>query len=237
MALNIQKTSSSAGFLNILIYGEPGSGKTRFIGTAEPRFRTLIASAEEGLLSLGEGFEFFRVTKFEDLDEMLLMLQTKNPGYQCVAIDSGTEIQKVCMESILKKNGRAKAQIQDWGELGDRMSKFVRDLRDLKIHFIMTALMDEAKDETTGEVKVFPAFKGSIARTIGGYFDQVFMAHAFSKKNQDGTIQTVHQLLTRNSGKFMAKDRSGKLAHIVEPSFTAIYDTIFVQPKQPEETL
>jgi hypothetical protein len=230
MALQgLQKTTNKQGHLNVLIYGEPGTGKTRFIGTAQPKFKTLIASAESGLLSLGDGYDNIKVTNFEQLEEIWKHLQFEKHDYKCFAMDSGTEIQKICMEYILHKNKRDKAQMQDWGELGDKMARLIRTMRDMDIHFVMTALLDETKDEATGEVKAYPAFKGSLARQVAGYFDEVLFSYSTSKKNERGEIEAKYQLLTRNSGKYVAKDRSGKLPSVIEPDFTAMYNTIYKQ--------
>jgi hypothetical protein len=236
MGLKIEQTTDEPGTLNVLVYGQPGVGKTRFIGTTFPKFKTLIASAESGLLSLNNikddkgktvKFDHVKVEKFEDLEDIRKFIQFEKHDYTCLAIDSGTEIQNICMEYILRQEGRAKAQIQDWGTLGDKMASMVRTLRDTNINLIMTALIDESKDESTGEYKALPAFKGKFQQLVAGYFDEVMYAYAESKKDDKGNLTINYKMLTRNAGKYVGKDRSGKLPAIIEPDFCKMYETIY----------
>lgn len=237
--MQISKTTPGQGFLNMLVYGQPGTGKTRFCGSAEPRFKTLIASAESGLLSLnnnkvnGEVFsyDYVKVTKFEEIEEIYKFLAFSKHDYKLLALDSGTELQKVCMDFILREEKIEKPRIQDWGTLNDKMTRLIRTMRDLPIHLIMTSLMDEDKDELTGEVKVYPSFQGKISKSIGGYFDEVFYSYCTSKKSESGNT-FEYKLLTQNSGKYLGKDRSGKLPQIINPNFCEIYDTIFETNKE-----
>ena len=235
--MEIKNTADiSVNKLNILIYGEPGAGKTRFTGTAQPRFKTLVGSAESGLLSIrGLGVDYVDIKNMDDLREVLEFIKLSNDAkkYQCFAIDSGTEIQQVCMESILREEKRDKAQIADWGTLNTRMVGVIRAFRDLSISFIMTALEESEGDKITGEVKVVPCFQGKIQKTISGYFDEVFYAGTQAGKDESGKDKIKHYILTRNNGKYMGKDRSGKLPLYVRPDFCEIYDTIFNnQPKE-----
>lgn len=227
----IKNTASIAhNKLNIMIYGPPGVGKTRFCGSAEPEFKTLVASAESGLLSLrGSGIDYVEVKSLEDLRELLefLRLSDEAKKYKCFAIDSGTEIQQVCMDSILKKEGRDKPQLQDWGTLNNTMVGIIRAFRDTDISFIMTALEDTDTDHSTGEVKCGPLFQGKISKTISGYFDEVFYSFSKKVKDQNGVEHVRHMLLTSNNGKYMGKDRSGALPLVVDPDFKLIHKLIF----------
>lgn len=236
MALKIEQTGAERGKLNIMIYGKPGTGKTRFIGSTYPKFKVLIASAESGLLSLNNilddkgvpvKFDHVKITQFEELEELYKFIRFEKHDYDCLAMDSGTEIQNVCMEAILRKEGIEKARIQDWGTLGDKMARMIRSMRDLDINFIMTALEEESKDETTGEMRVLPMFKGKFQQLIAGYFDECFYSYIETKKGEDGKAVQKHKLLTRATSKSIGKDRSGKLDPIIDPDFISIYNAIY----------
>jgi phage nucleotide-binding protein len=237
--MNIQRTNDiSNANLNILIYGQPGTGKTTFAGSSELRFKTLILSAESGLLSLRNfvgadgspiNFDFKQIDRFEQMEESFTFLRLGQHEYRTVVLDSVTEIQKTCMEYILRENKRDVAQIQDWGSLNMKMERMIRSFRDLPMNFITTALEEHEVDKQTGEVRVMPALQGKFQQTIAAYFDEVFWAYS---KNQmvDGKEIPKHYILTRNSGKYIGKDRSGKLpVTIADPTFGKIFDLIYPQ--------
>lgn len=257
MQLPIVKTGSIPKKLNILIYGQAGTGKTSFLGTAEPRFKTLILSAEAGLLSLEKRAEEIAkqlgVASFEfdtmpikSLEELALardFLHNADHKYDLVCLDSGTELQRVIIDAILKQkekeNSKTKGEIvmKDWGTLLNKMVSIIRSFRDLpKTSFVLTALCEESKNESTGEISVVPAFDGKIKQTIDGYFDEVFYAFTTEGKDENGVSTGIkYGLLTRNNGRMRAKDRSGRLPLVVAPDFCKIYDMIHGEKPQPKE--
>lgn len=254
--ISIVKTGHLPKKITALIYGQAGTGKTTFCGTGEPRFKTLIVNAEGGTLSLNklaverglkDGYDTYPIAKFEDLRVLLdYLMNTKDHGYQLVVFDSGTELQKRCMQHILATTNmkgqpvldgtppREQAVISDWGYLNTKMTALIRSFRDLPgISFVMTAL-EEAKDQD-GETRVLPAFQGGIQQVIDGYFDLVAYAYAKEYDLGEGKKEIRHRLLTRNNGKFRGKDRSGKLPLVAEPDFCKLFDTIFQEEEQPKE--
>src|SRR4051812_8364315 len=115
MGIEIKKTGTTNGKLNMLVYGRPGAGKTRFIGSTYPKFKALILSAESGLLSLNNikdssgktvEFDHVEVKSWADVEEFYKFIQFSKHDYACVAMDSGTEIQNVCMDGILRDENR-----------------------------------------------------------------------------------------------------------------------------------
>lgn len=241
MQLNVVKTGDIDRKLNILVYGQAGTGKTSFGGTGEPRFKTIIANAEGGTLSLNEkarqlgisGYDTYPIKSIDDLGHLRDYLYNAQHQYKLVVLDSGTEIQKVCMEAILKQNKREHAEIRDWGTLNDKMVAIIRAFRDLpKVSVVMTALEDTETLSDTGETRIIPSFQGKISRTIDGYFDEVFYAFTKEKELEGGKKEIIHRFLTRNNGRIRGKDRSGKLPVVVEPDFCKIYDLIFPEEKK-----
>lgn len=232
----LSTTDQSMGKLNVLVYGMPGAGKTRFIGSAAKRFKTIIASAESGLLSLKNmrdetgapiSCDYVQIDKFEDLENLTRFLMAGKHDYTCLAIDSGTELQQVCMDFILRQEGREKPQLQDWGTLNNKMVKMVRYFRDLsKMNLIMTALAEESKnDDMTTSFR--PLFQGQIQKTIAGYFDIV--AFSFVKTKDAGTDseESKHMILCKGKEKYVTKDRSGVLPAYLPNDFTQMYKLIF----------
>ena len=237
MSLNIQSTADvSLNKLNVLLYGYPGAGKTRFIGSAAKKFKTIIASAESGLLSLKNmrddaghpiKADFVNIEKFEDLEELTRFLIGSKHEYKCFGIDSGTEIQQVCMDYILRKENRDKPQLQDWGTLNNKMVRMIRYFRDLpEINMIMTALAENEKQDDMS-VMIKPFFQGKLQQTIAGYFDIVAYSAVKTVNAGQENEETKHMIACKSVEKLLTKDRSGLLPRVLPNDFSAMHDLVF----------
>lgn len=252
MELKVVKTGHEDQKLNILVYGESGTGKTSLIGSAEPRFKTLILDAESGLLSLrkraaeitkqtGKKFEFdsYPIRSVDDLARARDFLYNGKHDYKLVALDSGTELQRQLSEAIRTKRKKEKdgtevvtvndtMETRDWGIILNKMVSVIRSFRDLpNVSFLMTALTQEEKNESTGESKIMPMLDGKIRQQIGGYFDHVLYSFSKERQLEDGGKRVEYRLLTQNNGRIMGKSRGGFLPLVCEPDFCKIYDSIF----------
>lgn len=235
--MKIQNTSNlSEHHSKILVYGPSGVGKTSLGGTMALREKTIILSAESGLLSLRNlrdekgnppSIDFVQIHNFADMEAAYHHLKNVSHGYGGVVIDSLTEIQKVCKDAIMEQTKKDAMQIADWGVLAHKIERMVRAFRDLPMHVLVTALDDAETDKATGEVRVWPALQGSVQKQLPAYFDIVL--YAFTRETgEPDQRRTVHAVLTQNSGKYVAKDRSGRLPKVIDdPSFGKIYDIIF----------
>lgn len=242
--MQIKKTTDITHFkLKGLSVGPPGAGKTTFACSMAKAFPTLVLSAEAGLLSAlnikgDDGkplpIDFIEIETFEDIETVYNHLKMKAVvdghdygKYQAVAMDSITEIQDKCLQSIMAKTKNEAMQIQDWGVLANRIERMVRSFRDLPLHLVVTALEEPETDKLTGEVKVWPMLKGSVQRKLPAYFDLV-LYHYGKEVEVDGKKKTVPCVLTCNSGKYQGKDRSGKLPQTMQaPDFKIVFETIF----------
>jgi hypothetical protein len=224
-------------YLKILAYGPPGVGKTHFAGSMQSRAKVLGLSAEKGLLSLQNlrnkdgslmAVDYVHIEKYEDMEEAYAFLHHgKGKGvYGAVFLDSITEIQKSCKDYILERTKKEDMEMRDWGTLAMKIERLVRAFRDLPMHVTVTALEESEIDKSTGEIKVLPALQGSVQKLLPAYFDEVF--YLYSKEVGDGDDRRIrHHILTRNSGKYIGKDRSGKLpATMIDPDFGKVYDLI-----------
>lgn len=235
--MKIQNTSDLSGqHTKILVYGPSGTGKTTLGGSMALRMKTLMISAESGLLSLRNlkdedgnppSVDYVTVGCFADMEAAYHHLKNAKHDYQGVVIDSLTEIQKVCKDAIMEQTKKDAMEMRDWGTLAHKIERMVRAFRDLPMHVIVTALDDAEADKITGEIKVWPALQGSVQKQLPAYFDLVL--YAFTREvGEPDARKTVHAVLTQNSGKYVAKDRSGRLPKVIDdPNFGKIFDAIF----------
>jgi hypothetical protein len=99
--------------LKVIVHGGAGSGKTTMAGTTG--VKTLIISAESGLLSLAGAPDYIHVTEVKtmaQLDEVYDFLRAGNHGYQWAILDSISEIGEVVLSSEEKAEQRSTCSIR-----------------------------------------------------------------------------------------------------------------------------
>ena len=239
-SLPIVKPSVVMKHLKILVYGSPGAGKTVFAATANDDKHTspaLLIDLEGGTLSIADkDIDVVRITEFKQFNEVYEYLRNGSQ-YKTVIIDSLTEVQKLNMYEILQQAVATNPardpdmpRIDEWGKSVEQMRKLVRYFRDLPMHVIMTALAQEVRDERDGSITVKPALPGRLSDEVSGFLDIVSYLGVLEKSVGEER-KVVRQMLTQSTGKFIAKDRSGKLDQFVEePTVTKLLDRILTKP-------
>jgi len=198
--MQIREYTPTSHKVKALVYGASGSGKTSFAGTARD---ALFLSAEGGLLSLADKrVSYVDIHSIRDLEEALAFLQ-KNPGkYKTVIIDSITEINDIIMSEIERRTGR-KMQIQDYGELAQKMKSILRRFRDLDLHVLFLGL-EKSLDDDGKLLKIVPEVAGKAATGIAQFMDIV----GYISVDKTGE----RSILTATNPLYLTKDRSRMLA-------------------------
>ena len=219
--------------LNMLVYGDPGVGKTRLAGSAciVPEMSpVLLLDFEGGTLSLAGDYNAVDVwpdpkderrPTWKDIDKLYGQLYAKNP-YRTIILDSITEVQKFCLSEIMKQVVQGNpdrdpdiASLREWGKQSEQLRRLVRALRDLPCNTIFTALRHDEKDDKGNLIKTRPALPGQLKGEVAGYVDIV--VYMYQKEFAQGPNRTMKTLLlTQGTEKQIAKDRSGKLPPIME---------------------
>lgn len=233
--LKVESVSEQTFFLNILIYGDSGVGKTTLAGSASmvPEMApVLLLNLEGGTLSLKERYPDVKVVNVKNVKHLQSvyddLLKGKH-GYRTVVLDSLSETQKTSMatimrELVLKEPDRDPdvPGIREWGKSSEQIRRLVRGYRDLPMHcvFIAHAKVDQ---EDSGKKVTKPSLPGQLANEVGGFVDEVFYYYIKRVDNQP-----TRMLLTTKTDKEQAKDRSGKLAAVVtNPTMAEIYSAIY----------
>lgn len=225
---NIEEVPVTA---KVLLYSDPGVGKTTAAALSP---KPLIINCEGGTLCLNKFKDFhkkldiqtFRPDNIKELQEIFWYLKSGQHDRQTVVLDSLSEIQRMCMDEILSdpkrddKFDRDTPILQDYSKNTQQLRKLVRAFRDLPINVVFTCLASERKDETDGSVKVMPDLTPKLAADVMGYVDVVGYMFVSEEKG-------VRKLLTQPKGKYMAKDRSGKLGTgLLEPTMFHVFNKI-----------
>ena len=161
--LKVEKVGEAPSLVNMLIYGEPGVGKTILAGSAseiEAMGPVLFIDIEGGTMSLRNKFPDVDVVRVSSWADMLMVyndLQSSDK-YRTVVLDSLTEIQKFSMYHIMKDLLESDPDrdpdvpgLREWGKNSEQVRRFVRAFRDLPVNTIFTALAATDKDPKTGE--------------------------------------------------------------------------------------
>jgi hypothetical protein len=204
--------------IKVLVHGPSGSGKTRLCGTTDDHDRTIIISAERGLLSLRQyDIDAIEVTSIREFREAQRFVE-KSDHYRWVILDSVSEIAEV----ILEDEKRAKEDTRRaYGEMADRVFSIIRSFRNLPVNVVMTA--KQGREDDAGSKLYVPLMPGNqLTQNISYMFDEVFALR--TNRTSDGEIESALQ--TQRDQKYEAKDRSGALERFEEPDLAHIYNKI-----------
>ena len=215
-------------YLNILLHGFGGLGKTTFIASAclDPRTSPILVCDMEGGASIRfakmpkGSYTIRKIRRVKDLNDIYEYLRKGNHPYKSVAVDSLTEIQKLGLaefvygasgldESFLGSVINLKsAEIQHWGKSASQMGMMVRYFRDLPMHTFFTTLTVVHQDEITGKITFNLALPGKQAAEIPGIPDIVGYLDV---QKDPATKQNKRVIFFQPDGKIIAKDRTDSL--------------------------
>jgi hypothetical protein len=242
-------------FVNTMIYGLPGSGKTHLAGhgaSSRHLGPILYVNAEAGTSTLKKlklqedimiipdpevqgaiNWEQFE-SIYDELDRQCYNSKD-SPDFRTVTIDTGTELQKINMEWVMKRTLSAHPDrdpdvpgLHDWGASTNRMRKYLRMFRDLPLNFIFLC-HEAAERDNKGVLWKRPDLPGKLANQVAGLFDQVMYLYTKEGTTGDETKPTEirRMLLTGALEGFVTKDRSGNLPLVVQdPNMNVIFELI-----------
>lgn len=224
MAIKIQKTSDIVvDAVKTVVFGGPGTGKTRLCATAP---NPLIISAESGLLSLAEtDCEYIEVRNLAEFDEAYRFMKGSKEAdqYETCGLDSLSEIAEVLVAELKPqfKDGR-----QAYMALADRMMPMLRKFRDLKgKHTIFTVKLERVTNEESGITTEEMLMPGRVlGLQIPYMIDELFKLDVDRKGK--AFLQTAPNRMS------FCKDRSGALDNPESPDMTAIINKIMAKSKR-----
>ncbi len=219
--LKVKDVAESHG-LKCLLFGMAGVGKTSMsITTPEPD-KTLILSAESGLLSIKESeLDVVVIKSIEDLIEAYEFLKT-NDKYSWIILDSISEIAEVVLghEKTIVKDMR-----QAYGSLAERMVNLCKGFRDMPNVNVCFIAKEQTVTDDFSPTTHQPMFPGTKLTKELPYLFDLCLCLRMKTNEETGEVKRAVMCMP-NENYNTIKDRSGQLSSFEEPSWSVIYKKI-----------
>lgn len=176
--VDLSSAPHAGQYKRILIMGDSGSGKTRFIGTMPKPF---VCDFDRGLNTLqGKPVKAMAFGP-DDWNAFAAEVKAWKEGalYGCetFCVDSLSMASEATMNAVMTKAGLYGGQprVQDWGEAIRKMKDMLGHITTLPCHVVVTAHWQLVRDEMLGDIQYVPLIFGkNLPHLLGIWFDEVY---------------------------------------------------------------
>jgi hypothetical protein len=222
--------------VRVLLYGEMGVGKTKFLETTGKCF---VVDADRGMRTL----KSIRMPAIaleageRAYNSIMNIIQSIRKGdgpfaedgpigpIDTFAIDSLTSLADILMheQMLFGSLGRRnpvdeKPQWDDYNVLKSRLKSIIEAAKNLPTNVICTANARLEKDDQSGKMVGGPDILGGFRGEVGRQFDEVYFLD--TKRGKDGV---QYLLYTKPVGWYKAKSRDDVPDSVISPSFEKIF--------------
>jgi len=199
MAIKLVKTEEDVQVesMNMLIYGDPGTGKTTFAYSAK---NPVLIALDKGYKRSGLRRDALEV---EDWNDVLEVINTQDliNAYDTFIFDDMGSMQDFIKRHISAQGGATtkdgNLSMRGWGQLAQEFKKFFKKAKDINKDLILIAHSKEYKDGEDGPIMYKPDIQGSTYNYIFRYLDLVGYLHI-----KDGNREVIYG----NNDRLVTKD-------------------------------
>jgi len=188
-------------FLNLMIIGESGSGKSNlfaeglkyewmqpaYIFDTDLRLQSILARygpevldhlKYDGYRDLANAFGgAFAKAQAKKVELTRLVTKGGADAPKSIIVDSGSFLAKLVINEALKLDGKSadsQPGLNHYGMLATKMERFISELSGLPCNFILTVHENVVKDDVTGALHWGIALTKYLRNTLPGYFNEVY---------------------------------------------------------------
>ena len=218
----ISKPEVLSSNLKVMVYGEPGVGKTTFASTAP---NCLFIDVERGSRVLvSSGVDVLEYVSIEQIEKFIDYLVRDDPAfakYDTIAFDSLSEMQRRLLDQQLDRSSKtigAPVYKAEWGHYGEntqRLRALMSRFRDIPKNLIVTAQAKQDKDESTGIMLMRPDLTPKLSATVTAMFDVVGYLRINAKGERIMQVQPSKTVVAKSRVTTLQKE-------IINPTWDTI---------------
>lgn len=206
--------------INVMVYGEVGTGKTPWIKDCD----FIIATETEGLISAqraGSTADVWECHEWSDVIAAVKYLKDEKPDYKLCGLDSSTRAARLSMKAAMdaayaRSPEKRNIDLPDKGEHQLVQNQMKRLHEDLVLHtpydFVFTALPMQTEN-MQGDTKILPSIpgqQGDLSRGICAHMTCVGYMEARNRTKGEGVFQRIHWQPYQD-GTYLGRSRLGVL--------------------------
>lgn len=215
--------------INMIIYGDPGVGKTVQAGTLpNALFLSTDASGTVSAKRQNSSASLWPISNWQDLANAYKYLKEQADAgeapFEWIIIDTGTKMQEMCLRDILERETKENPDrnpdipaIQNHQEWQNRFKRFIDMFIALPYNVCFVFHVMTKEDEEGEEIRI-PQLSGgptwvAIARSmparvsVMGFMQEKFVKSPATEEGGKPETKLVRRINWRNGPNFMAKDR------------------------------
>lgn len=229
----IQPVKRVEFFMNMLVHGEPGVGKSVLAGSA-PKALILAHNLDEtsSAAEFGSSAQVWHVPTHHEMEEAYQYIRHEGVNeFEWICWDNGTLWQEQSldrvMEDLVTEKPHRNRWVPDMHEylvVQNQLSTYVRQFQALPIHFLMVCHTMRTEDDD-GRIQYVPMIQGGqgqLSQKIAGYMNVVAYMSAVQKKEGE-----TRKIYVNKRSRYLAKSRwKGLQGEMSDPTITKVMDAV-----------